>query len=148
MAPTDSRAAPRERPPTDVQPPAKETEHRSAKTVARDGSTADPCQCPVARATGGLLGLSDQRAVYLRRIAEAELAGERRGYERGVADGYAQCAAEVKDIHRAFYGHAAPAAEAERLRWTVRGEPRTRQTFAAPHPDDYVPRSGQESSVA
>ena len=112
-----------------------------------DTTSPGQCQCPVAQVTGGLIGLSEERTSYLRRILEAEQAAELRGYERGVATGYAQCAADVKAAQHAIYDHLAREAETDRLRWTVRHLARTRQTFGQPHPGDYVP-AGNTKGVA
>ena len=131
-----------------AQLPAKETERDSGIRVAGPrGVLGDVCECPAAQATGGLAALSDERTLWLRRLLDAELAAERRGYERGIGDGYAQCAAEVKAAEHAIATGIRRACGPDD-RWQLRGEPRTRETFAEPHPDDYVPRRGQESNVA
>jgi hypothetical protein len=53
------------------------------------------------------------------------------------AAGYARCAADVKRAEHALAEHLAAEVAAERGRWIVRGEVRTRATFGAPHADDY-----------
>ncbi len=50
-------------------------------------------------------------------------------YERGFLDG---CMAVKRAQH-----DAVRLVSDDALRWTVRGERRTRQTFARPHPDDF-----------
>ena len=68
----------------------------------------------------------------------------REAYERGLADGrrdgYEQAAADWKVTLGADPGGVTHA-ELERRRWSVRGERRTRETFAEPHAADYTPRS-------
>lgn len=85
-----------------------------------------------------LLELSDERDMHLRRL----LAGHREAYQRGYAEGYAagwlDCVADIKraqqQLVRVFRDGA--------VRWVVRGQVRTRQTFADPHPADYLGRAG------
>jgi hypothetical protein len=99
-------------------------------------------------APAGILELSAERDMWLRR----ELAAGRRGYERGRRDGYAEGYAEAeRDMERRWREFARPMArqlqgpsyaELERRRWTLRGEVRTRETFALSHPGDY-PGTGQ-----
>lgn len=62
------------------------------------------------------------------------LAAER---EAGRAEGYAQCAVDVKRAEHALPEYLAAEAAAEAGRWVVRGEVRTRATFGLPHPADY-----------
>jgi hypothetical protein len=57
--------------------------------------------------------------------------------ETAYGEGYARCASDVKAAEHAIYDQLARAADAERGRWVVRGEVRTRATFADPHPADY-----------
>ena len=128
-----------------AQLPARATD--ASRVTGPRGELGDACQCPAAQATGGLAALSDERTLWLHRLLDAEVAAERRGYERGIGDGYAQCAAEVKAAEHAIATGIRRACGPDD-RWQLRGEPRTRETFAEPHPDDYVPRRGQESNVA
>ena len=128
-----------------AQLPARATD--ASRVTGPRGVLGDVCQCPAAQATGGLAALSDERTLWLRRLLDAERAAERRGYERGISDGYAQCAADVKAAEHAIATGIRRACGPDD-RWQLRGEPRTRETFAGPHPDDYVPRGGQESTVA
>jgi hypothetical protein len=104
----------------------------------------------IAVAVGELLAYSDALDAAL---AEAH-AAEVRGYRRGAADGYAlgvadrleAAAADQREI-AAIARHIAArpdAAEMERRRWTVRGEPRTRATFAGPHHEDRGPFGAEQ----
>ena len=52
------------------------------------------------------------------------------------ARGYAQAVADVKAAQHALWNHLR-SLPTEGERWVVRGEPRTRATFAQAHPDDY-----------
>jgi hypothetical protein len=54
------------------------------------------------------------------------------------AEGYADAIADIKGVQRELVGLARELAGAERWRWTVRGEVRTRERFADPHPADYL----------
>jgi hypothetical protein len=93
-----------------------------------------------------LLELSDERDGWLRRV----LAAERDGYERGHRDGWCEgyAAAETAMAAR-WAAFARPAARQlvrgiglQRRRWQVRGQPRTRESFAEPHPDDFPGTDG------
>jgi hypothetical protein len=64
-------------------------------------------------------------------------AGERAhadDYERGFAEGVASVKRVQHELVRAL--------EARQVLWIVRGQRRTRQTFADPHPGDFVGRGG------
>jgi hypothetical protein len=85
-----------------------------------------------------LLVTSGERDLWLRRLLAAELAAWRAGYAAGRAD-------ERRAGDRAWSARAPlkvsdgpDLAELEALRWELRGEPRTRETFGLPHPDDYM----------
>lgn len=71
-------------------------------------------------------------AEYRRGRAEGEALAE-----LARAQGYAEAVADVKAADRAIVGYLAAESQAERARWSVRGEARGRATFGAPHPDDY-----------
>jgi hypothetical protein len=71
----------------------------------------------------GLLDLSDERDLWFRRVH----ASWREGYEAALSD------AVVESLLRIF-----PDAEPETRRWELRGEPRTRSSFAQPHPEDFT----------
>lgn len=111
------------------------------------GAAISPGIAAVARE---LLTYSDARDRESARV----LAAEARGYARGAAEGYAlgiadrleQASADQREI-AVIVRHLADrpdAAELERRRWSVRGEPRTRETFAAPHPGDRGPFSAAQ----
>jgi len=90
------------------------------------------------------------RAAFQPRSAERDAwqarvdAAWRDGYQAAAATwhdiGYGQACAEMA---RAWHEAASPIAhgpffaDLERRRWSVRGEPRTRETFRHPHPSDY-----------
>ncbi len=83
-----------------------------------------------------ILERSDERDRYSQRILDAWrdgfAAGERAhadDYEAGFADGATALKNAQHDAHRL--------AELEARRWSLRGEPRTPQSFAQPHPADY-----------
>jgi hypothetical protein len=61
-------------------------------------------------------------------------------YQRGYRDGYAQCALEIQAAEHGIVAVLTAQADIERRRWRLRGEPRTRETFARPHPDDFTGR--------
>jgi hypothetical protein len=71
------------------------------------------------------------------------LRGYRYGCEHGFLAGYAEAEA---DMARRWHEHADPIARSDpqllRRSWSLRGEPRTRQTFGQGHRDDYDPRMG------
>lgn len=87
-----------------------------------------------------LLELSDERDLWLRRVLAAEVRGYDRGREAGYAEGRRDEAAArdedwaalARPVARGGLSHA----ELERRRWKLRGEERTRQSFAEVHPDD------------
>lgn len=91
-----------------------------------------------------LLELSDERDAWLRRIrdswhegfaaAEAVHASD---YDRGYADALADIKGIEHGIVRAIRKY--------QTQWVVRGQDRTRQTFARPHPADYP---GQQAAKA
>jgi hypothetical protein len=93
-----------------------------------------------------LLAVSDERDLQLR----LRLADRAEGYALGYAVGYdAGRLDEARDLEAAYHEMASRVArggpsyaELERRRWTVHGEPRTRETFAQPHPADR-PRDGR-----
>ena len=87
--------------------------------------------------SGELLELSDDRDLWEHRLLDAEAAAYAAGYAAGRAD-------EARDADRAWaaipvqrFRDSPDLAELEAARWTVRGEPRNRETFGQPHPDDY-----------
>lgn len=89
-----------------------------------------------AAEVAAVLERSDERAVYDRRLlnnwrsgyAAAELA-HADDYERGYYDGVMSLKLAQHDAHRLT--------EIEAGRWSLRGEPRTRQSFGKPHRDDF-----------
>jgi len=95
---------------------------------------------------GDLLGHSDERDLYMARIGQAYrdgwLAGQQHGYRGGRADESRERDQAWNRIARQAHAHGTPYAEVERRRWTLRGEPRTAETFADPHPGDYQGRGG------
>ncbi len=83
-----------------------------------------------------VLERSDERDRYTQRIIDAwrdgyaaAEAAHADDYEAGFADGAMALKAAQHDACRL--------AELEARRWSLRGEPRTRQSFAQPHPADY-----------
>ena len=85
-----------------------------------------------------LLTLSDLLDGHLRlRLAayrEGYETGHDAGYDQGYDDGIACRKRAQQDLVEALQVHA--------RRWELRGEPRARETFARPHPDDYQGRKG------
>jgi hypothetical protein len=63
------------------------------------------------------------------------------GYAAGREDQAAELAEAWDRIARPA-SRAQPFAEFELKRWAVRGEPRGREAFGQPHPDDYQGRKG------
>jgi hypothetical protein len=83
-----------------------------------------------------VLGHVDERGRDLERIRRAHDDGYAAGeaahaddYERGYHDGLM---ADKRVQHQLY-----DATDLELRRWELRGEPRTRATFADPHPDDF-----------
>lgn len=87
------------------------------------------------------LELSDERDEHLR----LRLAAFRDGWqaaEQAHADDYALGYVDGLLRRKHLEHDAVAAAQLEVRRWTVHGEPRTRETFSLPHPDDYPGRGG------
>jgi flagellar biosynthesis chaperone FliJ len=85
-----------------------------------------------------ILSLSDERDQWLRRLDNAWRAGMAHGeaiHAQDYDNGYAAAIADVKRTEQALYRVLRSA----RVRWVVRGQERTRLTFAQPHPRDYKP---------
>jgi hypothetical protein len=88
--------------------------------------------------------LSDLLDWWLRRLLDAEraayiagyAAGHHDGYERGTRQMQAEWPAIVRPLSRPSR------AEIEAVRWELRGERRTRETFGQPHPNDYPGQDG------
>ena len=99
---------------------------------------------PLWETFGELLALSDERDTWMRRLLSAGRDSYRRGLADGIALGRRLEAAERDAAWKAIARPAARGgpshAELERKRFTVRGEPRTREAFGLPHPDDYKGR--------
>ena len=105
--------------------------------------TASSEPVPLAVPPGDLLDRSDERDLYMRRIGQAHAEGWRAGLAEGYGMGREDEGAERDRAWNAIArpaSRAEPLAELERRRWTVRGEPRTRETFSQPHPGDYQGR--------
>lgn len=98
-----------------------------------------------------VLELSDERDRWLNRILALEQAAyerERAGYTSGLSDGQDIGRHRLRDelaedwrVMAADVPHGPTWAEVEERRWTVRGERRTRETFADPHPGDFPGRN-------
>jgi hypothetical protein len=93
----------------------------------------------------GLLALSDERDLWLRRLRDAGKAAFWRGVEHGWKQGYEQACADQQAAYHAMAWRVARGdprsyAELERERWIVHGEQRTRETFGQPHPADRRPQ--------
>ena len=97
---------------------------------------------PLRQALAEMLGLSNERDVAER----ARLAAWRDGYAAGAADawsaGYAAAVAEIKGAEHGLVSLVRRGGETETARWRVRGEARTRETFALPHKDDFTGTGG------
>ncbi len=98
------------------------------------------------QALAELLERSDERDLYETRIERAHRDGWRagwaEGYDMGRRDEGAERDQAWNEIARPVTRGGPTHDELERKRWTVRGEPRTRETFGLPHPDDYQGREG------
>ncbi len=83
-----------------------------------------------------LLALSDERDTWTRRL----LAAWQQGYAAGAAGqfdaGYAAAIADVKAAEHALPDYLNGLRDTEERRWALRGETRTRATFADPHHAD------------
>ena len=82
------------------------------------------------------LALSDERQLWHQRITDAWHAGLAHGeaihagdYARGYTTAITEMKAADRNLVRALATHATI--------WAVRGQQRTRHTFAQPHPSDY-----------
>jgi hypothetical protein len=84
-----------------------------------------------------LLAISDERDLWSRRLLDEARAAYLAGYAAGRAD--EQHAADCSWAARPPFkvSERPDLAELKALRWELRGEPRTRETFGLPHPDDY-----------
>ena len=96
---------------------------------------------PLSETFGELLALSDERDSWMRRL----LTAERDSYRRGLADGIVLGRRlEGLERDRAWAEIARPVARIDPAfmsrRWTVRGEPRTREAFGRTHPGDFKGR--------
>jgi hypothetical protein len=98
----------------------------------------------LARAVAELLALSGERDRWAERLGEEFRAGFALGRALGVEEGRR---AEARERDSAWNAIARPVArggvthaEIERVRWAVRGEPRTRAEYGLPHKDDYTGR--------
>lgn len=95
-----------------------------------------------ASAAQQLLELSDERDRWLARSLRMWRAGWQAGYAAGLREGREDAHRELADAWRAAadpVAHGGPDfAEFEQRRWTLRGEPRSRETFRQPHPADYL----------
>ncbi len=111
------------------------TESETAPTATQDA----PDDATVMVAPSALLELSDERDTWLRRIDAAWREGFAAGSARQYSRGYAAAVADVKRAQHALYDHLRKL-PADTERWSVRGEPRTRETYANPHPEDYQGR--------
>lgn len=85
----------------------------------------------------GILALPGERELWHRRVNDAWRAGMAHGeaihaqdYDRGYADAIASIKRTEQQIIRALRNH--------QTLWVVRGQKRTRETFAQPHPRDYA----------
>jgi hypothetical protein len=118
---------------------------RPGRRTSADTATCTGSGVPPQGDVIPVLALSDERDRQL----EYRLQAWREGWRAGLADaecqysaGYARCAADVKAVHHALYSELERQSDAERGRWIVRGELRTRRTFGDPHPDDYLGQGG------
>ncbi len=103
---------------------------------------------PLADAVADLFGRIDerQRHLELRDSAwkEGWLAGHAIGYEAGRRDALAEESAQRREAAGLVREATAGPSHAVilRRRWALRGQARTRETFARPHKDDYPGRDG------
>lgn len=84
-----------------------------------------------------ILALSNERDRWERRCIDAE----RTGYALGYSDAMARRQRADDQLWaalppRPFPGNDMTIEQLNQLRWALRGQPRTRETFGAPHPAD------------
>jgi hypothetical protein len=93
---------------------------------------------PLRQAVTELLELSDLLDGQLR----MRLAAFREGYELGLEVGY--CGGHVDGVAHRKHAQQDVFEQLQVYvrRWELRGEPRTRERFGDPHPDDYEGREG------
>src|SRR5712664_2396009 len=94
---------------------------------------------PQGEAAGQLLDLSDERDRQLQLRLDAWRSGWR-ACETAHADDYDQGYADGLAGRKRRQHDAVAALQLYRRRWELRGEARTRQTFADPHPADFKGR--------
>lgn len=80
--------------------------------------------------------LSDERDAWLKRLLDAEHAAYLAGHADGDRAGFERGARLLEAEHRSGVHAMARQADAFDHRWDLRGEHRTRGTFADPHPGD------------
>lgn len=119
--------------------------HQQNKRAADSAASETCCGAAIASAAAGLVAWSDSLdAAYAAGLAmglsQSRAAGalsrERESAAR--AEGYAEAVAEMQRAERGIASAWREQAEAEAGRWICRGEFRTRATFGAPHPADYL----------
>lgn len=93
---------------------------------------------PLSEVIGGLLELSDLLDGQLRQRLAAYREGYQHGRDAGYDAGYDAGIAERKRVQQDMV----EALKVHARRWELRGEPRARETFGKPHPDDYHGREG------
>jgi hypothetical protein len=93
-----------------------------------------------------LLSWSDAREAEQRARFAAEAAAQHRGFAAGFEAGRREALEALAEERRQLAAELAglptrrPFAEFERVRWAVRGEPRTRLAFGDPAPGDFPGR--------
>jgi len=103
--------------------------------TATAGTTRNPT------AVTDLLELSDERDQWHARVLGAYREGWQAA-ERAHADDYHLGYVDGLLRRKHLEHDAVEAAQLDARRWMVHGEPRTRETFSLPHPDDYPGRGG------
>ena len=91
--------------------------------------------------TADLLALSDERDTQLQLRHRAYREGYAEGARGQWSAGYAAAMADMKRVQLGLVDALDLVGDLARRRWTVRGEQRTRDTYGAPHADDYPGRT-------
>jgi hypothetical protein len=126
-----------------AEPPPASTDTRRVSRVA-DSRACWRCSV-TASSVARWLALSAERDLQLALRLASWREGYRLGREDGWRAGYETARAELDAAWHAVAARVARGAsdptyaELERRRWTVHGEPRTRETFGLPHPADRRP---------
>ena len=113
------------------------TRHQKQSGITSGAVTQSHEPVPLSAAVAELIDLSDYLDAQLRLRLSAYCEGYAAG-ERAHADDYDLGHRDGTMALKAAQHQAHGLTELDATRWALRGEARTRETFADPHPDDYM----------